>query len=154
MRSNTEIKNISVRTSLQQIMIIAGEQLCRSIPWKVQSHIDRRIEQNPLWHGYACIYINVFNNIHRINYINSKTSPNFIHWDLLNFLCPEKATAEEPTTTEETKEETVVIKEGDKVEADRVEADGDTQSGPVVPDGFVRSSYYCIGQLSAMYVTI
>ena len=82
---------------------------------------------------HAFIYIFLITYIR--NNIKSKTSSNVIHCDVLHFLCPGKPAAEEPTTTEETKEETVVIKEGDKVEADRVEADGDTQSGPVVPDG-------------------
>ena len=65
----------------------------------------------------------------------SETCSDVAHRNVLHFLYTEKAATEEPATTEETKEETVVIKEGDKVEADRVEADGDTQSGPVVPDG-------------------
>ena len=76
-----------------------------------------------------------FNSIHTRQRITPKTSFDIIHHNVLPFLCTEKAVAEEPTTTEETKGETVVVKEGDKVDADRVEADGDTQSGPDVPDG-------------------
>ena len=42
---------------------------------------------------------------------------------------------EEPGAVEETQEDTVIVSEGEEVGGDRIAADGDTQAGPVVPDG-------------------